>query len=133
MDGSSDSACVKADLKLLLRSVKAVYLEGFSKGSSDIGKGWFLLYSVFRKWWWRRCPVRSFFKSSAYNSVLTNCPPCTIQNLDLSSVRVDTTMHHSYVGVCNKEGCDMLTFSPAELGTFLIKVTVLVTNVPCIS
>ena len=91
MDVSSDAACVKADPNLLLRSVKAPDIEKSSKVDSDIGKGWLLLYSELWKWWWRRCLVRSASKSSPYNSFLTNCLTCTIQNLDFRSVRVDFT------------------------------------------
>lgn len=71
MEGSSYAASVKADPNPLLRTVKALDIEGSDKVNSDISKWWHTTHS--------------------YSSFLTNCLPCTFQNLDLSSVRVNFT------------------------------------------
>ena len=94
MDGSSNAARVKADPNLKLKTVKALDIEGSDKVNSDVSKWWLLLYSEHWKWWWRGCHIWSSslrHTTHSYSSFLTNCLPCTIQNLDLSSVRVDFT------------------------------------------
>ena len=53
MEGSSYAASVKADPNPLLRTVKALDIEGSDKVNSDISKWWLPLYSELWKWWWR--------------------------------------------------------------------------------
>ena len=74
MGGSSDATRVKADPNLLLRTVKALDIEGSDKANSDKSTWWFLLYSELWKWWWRRYHIRFSFKSSAYNTLIQQLP-----------------------------------------------------------
>jgi len=72
MDGSSDAT--RADPNLLLRTVKALDIEGSDKVNSDISKWWPLLYSKFWTWWRRRSHIWFSFKSSAYNTLIQQLP-----------------------------------------------------------
>ena len=94
MEGSSYAASVKADPNPLLRTVKALDIEGSDKVNSDIsggspftlnsgsGGGGGATYGL---------PSSLWHTTHSYSSFLTNCLPCTFQNLDLSSVRVNFT------------------------------------------
>lgn len=109
MDSSSNTARVKADLYFLLRARIAFDVERACKTDSSIGEWWLLSVSGGGAWYGLPSGFRHV--THLYSNFLTSCLSCTIQNLALSSVRVDFT-HHAWLvyGYLGDQRCDVVAF-----------------------